>query len=1479
MPLCAASCEEFAFHQAQIGGFETIPNRPCAEFYGSVCPFFQDEFEELSRLAEAVAAGPVAPPPPMSPFRETSMFELAPTRVYDNVDHFWKKLDFAESVCVLGAEFASDFPFDTPFELWASDSLAFFGSRILSALAGVAAETRIPVPGPTCARYWSLRLYDHAREKLNATTFADAQVGLFGYLASTGTGQPSPPPPPPLMPPPLPPAAGRRIAEELAAAVEVASNTPLPGLLKMAGRRLDQTPELEAIYRDFLPEFTPKPQYGGQLREALLANLNLTATAQTWALPQKTALESLPRGMANDLYLESELVNATNTSKLEYETTTDGFRRPVNARGHPIAASAVVAFFEAQTIVPCLVEAEEMLLELWCAKLLCNVSFHAHPLLDEPVNAFYLENTTLRDDHLMAAWAIAQTAGAAIRAVNASLPCLVGLNRPRVCATVMANASAVHTTTTALELTLARTDQPSCVADVGCLVEVGKQTARELATIFVSKDEVLAKIAMANAQLLDGLVGVIAANETFFNTSELRNDLAVAHREAVAAALGNHTTEPPRHPSKREANYTANEKRLFLTTQAFHHVVADTPADLDRLHHAHHQVIRAWAQSGAVAATSCVDPYASDDTTMACKKWFSVAGALLRNARAKAKATAARGEARKRRQLHAESEAELTAAVEQQLGNTCCAKFEFDGREECHEKHCETHVIQQNLKRMAKILRGLDDDHKDEKLTGKRKPHHKHRVSGHELMGPALNTVVDNFVLPELHPDPRCQIVNRSSISAGGPTRAECFANSYVAHAAHHHGLDGQTILGHMEKAGLSAGVGMQKVQKTMGLFKEIRHSGNTKKRTKQQSKRQSDAKKAQQILRGAGRRLDESEQPKPKSKGFGHAAAQIAEDRRQRKNSTSIMSEHFKRSEAIIQSQRLERATTGRGGLGAFDHTPKAGGFDWQHLRKSIVSPSLAYEIVSADEGSLASRFRGAARKLNSVATRWYTAKAAAEQSLAEKEAGRKLSTRLPKSAIFDSLTKGRRLQEGSQRNIPSDHHLSWLHDIVDWQSAHKEWTRLVSVLEGREKARVEGVSRRRILEQHPTGYTWLDDHERHEFTPVGDALRRLWHRKTSGEDVVHEREAPRGFVRRLSSGFFGPVVAAPFSFGDTVMFDGTPKSYTIRGTPFSEWLTAPLRYIVYSTVSCYLQKPSVSGIATQANTGAPNEGTDGAKLGVLRPKDETKLCFPGIPFLVPTMLPWRVLTKTEGVDYRVRPIQTPCRLLLLCSVPVRILVGQKDITYEEFCTRNGAQEHTRDAIQVLGFEITSDTASWLGVGGILRVAEAVDSITSFVLAGQSSGKESLGLTFCGLAELGGVVFTVAVLLALLLLLPLVAGAAFVFGFVFDLLIVACAGAQAANKSRLRRRRLESLEKKKKREAANEQKKAKQKKLGEELEYIKKQEANKKEAAKKPPTKPPTKTPTKAKATKKTNASLGFLSGLRNRVNYSEVRTGEDAV
>ena len=792
---------------------------------------------------------------------------------------------------------------------------------------------------------------------------------------------------------------------------------------------------------------------------------------------------------------------------------------------------------------------------------------------------------------------------------------------------------------------------------------------------------------------------------------------------------------------------------------------------------------------------------------------------------------------------------------------------------------------------MAKVLRGLDDDHKDEKLSKTRKPHHKHRVSGHELMGPALNTVVDNFVLPEMHPDPKCRVVNRSSISAGGPTRVECFANSYVAHAAHHHGLDGQTVLGHMEKAGMSAGVSMQKVQKTMGLFKEIRHSGNTKRRTKQQTKWQSDAKKAQQILRAAGRRLDETEQPKPKSKGFGHAAAQIAEDRRGRKNATSIMSEHFRRSEAIIQSQRLERAAAGRGGLGAFDHTPKAGGLDWKHLKKSMVSPSLAYEIVSADEGSLASRFRGAARKLNNVATRWYTAKAAAEQSLAEKEAGRKLSTAVPKSAIFDSLTKGRRLQEGSHRNIPSDHHLSWLHDVVDWQAAHKEWKRLVAVLEGREKLRVEGVSRRRLLEQHPTGYTWLDDHERHEFTPVGDALRRLWHLRTSGDNVIHEREAPKGFVRRLSSGFFGPVAAAPFSLFKTEVFAGTPKSYDIPASKDNIFV-ATLKYLVYSTVGCYLVKPKPNPVFTQANQPSPSQGTDGAELEVVR-ASEQKLCFPSIPFVFPSMPTFRQLTNTEGVDYRkditcthFQPRTHPRFLADVCSLNV--------CADEEYCTRDGAQQATRDAFEELGITVPSDAASWLGLGGILRVAEAVDSITGFVYASTLSGRDAVGAAFCGVVELGGVVYSVVVLLGLLLLLPLVALAQCVFGVLFDLSILACSSATAANQSRLRRRRLQAAEKKKKREEAKEAKAEKKKQLAGALDSLKEAERNP-QPAKKPEKK---KTEKQVEAEKKkadlrsaltslkknerapkTRATSGFLAGLAGRISYSQVRTGPEDV
>jgi hypothetical protein len=257
-------------------------------------------------------------------------------------------------------------------------------------------------------------------------------------------------------------------------------------------------------------------------------------------------------------------------------------------------------------------------------------------------------------------------------------------------------------------------------------------------------------------------------------------------------------------------------------------------------------------------------------------------------------------------------------------------------------------------------------------------------------------------------------------------------------------------------------------------------------------------------------------------------------------------------------------------------DPVPRAEAFYTDNLRQHARSPLLAAEILAADEGSLASRLSGGVRKLAGLAKRWADANFQAELTRVQRERRRRLSdedgAKRQLSALYDELERqqkareaarreallatadGRRLAEDDVRRrveapeLPAHHTFSWLHELVDWRAAADEWTRVHDLMTERHELRMEGRGMVEILQKTTTGYRLLDDPERYAFSKVGDALRRLWHRKANGTDehfVNHTKShldlaakhAPvsHGRVRRLSEGFFGAVAPAPYALFDT--------------------------------------------------------------------------------------------------------------------------------------------------------------------------------------------------------------------------------------------------------------------------------------------------------------------------------------------------------
>ena len=96
-------------------------------------------------------------------------------------------------------------------------------------------------------------------------------------------------------------------------------------------------------------------------------------------------------------------------------------------------------------------------------------------------------------------------------------------------------------------------------------------------------------------------------------------------------------------------------------------------------------------------------------------------------------------------------------------------------------------------------------------------------------------------------------------------------------------------------------------------------------------------------------------------------------------------------------------------------------------------------------------------------------------------------------------------------------------------------------------------------------------------------------------------------------------------------------------------------------------------------------------------------------MPFVLPNVQSFRILTNTVGVDYY-------------------------SISYEQYCSRDGALQKTARLIDSLGFNATSSSAL-LPNAAVLRTAETVDAVHNAVESGkQTSTTASAGYLLCSI-------------------------------------------------------------------------------------------------------------------------------------------------
>tara|TARA_B110001452_G_scaffold139799_1_gene116174 strand:- start:109 stop:882 length:774 start_codon:yes stop_codon:yes gene_type:complete len=109
--------------------------------------------------------------------------------------------------------------------------------------------------------------------------------------------------------------------------------------------------------------------------------------------------------------------------------------------------------------------------------------------------------------------------------------------------------------------------------------------------------------------------------------------------------------------------------------------------------------------------------------------------------------------------------------------------------------------------------------------------------------------------------------------------------------------------------------------------------------------------------------------------------------------------------------------------------------------------------------------------------------------------------------------------------------------------------------------------------------------------------------------------------------------------------------------------------------------------------------------------------------------------------------------------------------LSYENYCTHDGALQKTARLIDSLGFNATSSSAL-LPNAAVLRTAETVDSIHNAIESGkQTSATASAGYLLCSIVQLGGLIYVLIVASIALLML----GVLSIFNWVFLLLYDTC--------------------------------------------------------------------------------------------------------
>ena len=873
-----------------------------------------------------------------------------------------------------------------------------------------------------------------------------------------------------------------------------------------------------------------------------------------------------------------------------------------------------------------------------------------------------------------------------------------------------------------------------CVGSFECLCDVAAEVAEALGDARELPATVrLEKVALANHDLLEGARAEARQNSSWQVRRPARKALLSAHVASVRSEDQDPISDATATANDRRLNEEATEENLtkvefYMRQSSNLTCYMLSTKNATGAHESHIKSINLWMLMGGGgnaprgqgrACTDCQFP----NFTTSCRTHFAMVGRGLVKLRLQSeRPPEPNRKDRKRRMME---------HAREHLNKVCCAIK--DGVEECHEKYCVTHV-RNNMKLRA--------THVARKMTEQGHP------SAAEHFGVATQVGID-ILNPSLHHDPACR--------GDDPlNKVECVGRSILNHLSDRHGLSYDGVKKKMEDLGINLGDSLSTLARASGKVR----GGQGQAKSAFFESQGRDATIADALLhesrrreQAKGRRLEEEKSFG--GHGIGQHALHAGSMRKQLQNASAVMHAGMMavdRAATIANNRHMREGHTRNQ-----RYQPRPDELQWHTFTNGLASPIATMLAIGAEEGSYAARFGGAIVKLNEIRDRTAHALGTSRRRLSAKSDPRRALSANADHAeklylALEESQSARRLSEGSNAaasnvlELPRSHALSWVHELIDWDHALSEGSRVYQVARSRLKMRERGASHAEIVEAHPTGYGALDDAARSRPTIIGDAFRRILYRKETNadppwhapsvlhrvdrrmnEDALLSRGGVGNHIRRLGVAFFESTIAAPFSFYDTVM----PSGMTVKESEITFW-EATLRYIVSSTIGCYFVAPSKDTSSTQGDEGAQG----GDALTILRPSDE-KLCFPAFPFAMPTMDNFRAATGTEGVD-------------------------TYSLNYIDYCTgENSAVQQTSDVLEAVGIDPRSQNPL-LPNAALLRSAEAVDSILNAASSGAPDVPNSMnaGRILCSICQLGGLIyFTLLGIIALVLinLLPLV--------------------------------------------------------------------------------------------------------------------------